>query len=305
MRRTLILVGALLLSSAAMAEGKKALSPEASAADDGVPRRQPSGLSVFANAGTIWADDNTANFYSGRPENANTILRVLHSETYGRPIWQQLKTDGLISPAIANQDMLTVAEYGDMYYHTSLQFGLGIRYDYESGFGWLLRFDLSRINARGAFNLSSTNGTGILTPNQYIRCGLLGREDRINIDFAITRTIDLGDNLCFELDLGASLNNTKVKESLMEIDGYTCSILDIWNGQSPSDYTGSYEYINQGGLGWGVFMSGFIGYRVEGVGAIKAGYTCHHSKTTLEGYTAMGWVHCLTVRFEINNFSFL
>ena len=118
-------------------------------------------------------------------------------------------------------------------------------------------------------------------------------------------TVYLDNNLSFEVNLGASLNNTKVKENLMEIDGSSYSILDIWNGQSPSSYTGSYEYINQGGLGWGVFMSGFIGYRVEGVGAIKAGYTCHHSKTTLEGYTAMGWVHCLTVRFEINNFSFL
>ena len=295
-----------MLSSAAMAEGKKTLSSETAAADDGVPRRQPSGLSVFASAGAIWADDNTANFYSGHPENANTIERVLHSETYGNRIWQELKNDGLISSAVANKDMLMVSEYGDMYYRTSLQFGLGIRYDYESGFGWLLRFDISRLNVLGAFNLSSTNGTGILSNNhQYIRCGLSGREDRINIDFAITRTIDLGDNLCFELDLGVSLNNTKVKENLMEIDGSTYSILDIWNGQYPSSYSGSYEYVNQGGLGWGVFMSGFVGYSIEGVGAIKAGYTCHHAKTTLQGYTATGWIHCLTVRFEINNFSFL
>lgn len=306
MKRAFILIGTLLLSSSAMADGLKSLSPESTAADDGVPRRQPSGLSVFANAGAVWADDNTANFYSGRPGNANTIDRVLHSETYGNRIWQELKNDGLISSAVGSKDELQVVEYGDMYYRTSLQFGLGFRYDYESGFGWLLRFDISRLNALGAFNISSTNGTGILTPNhQYIRCGLMGREDRINIDFAITRTIDLGDNLCFELDLGASFNNTKVKESLMEIDGFTYSILDIWNGQSPSSYSGSYEYVNQGGIGWGVFMSGFIGYRVEGVGAIKAGYTCHHSKTTLKGYDARGWVHCLTIRFEINNFSFL
>lgn len=295
MKPTIILMAALLLSSASQA------------ADDGVPRRKPSsGLSVFANAGAVWADDNTSNFYSGRPGNANTIDRVLHSETYGNRIWQELKNDGLISSAVANKDMLTVSEYGNMYYRTSLQYGLGIHYTYESGFGWLLRFDLSRLSALGAFNLSSTNGTGILSNNhQYIRCGLMGREDRINIDFAITRSIDLGDNLCFELDLGASINNTKVKESLMEIDGSTYSILDVWNGQSPSSYTGSYEYINQGGIGWGVFMSGFIGYEVEGVGAIKAGYTCHHSKTTLQGYSAAGWIHCLTVRFEITNFSFL
>ena len=301
-----MLIGTLMIASAAMADGIKSLSSETAVADDGVPRRLPSGLSIFANAGAVWADDNTANFYSGRPANANTIDRVLHSETYGNRIWQELKNDGLISSAIGSKDELQVVEYGDMYYRTSLQYGLGFRYDYENGFGWLLRFDLSRLEALGAFNLSSTNGTGILSDNhQYIRCGIMGQEDRIGIDFAITRTVALGGNLCLELDLGASINNTKVKENLMEIDGTTYSILDVWNGQSPSSFTGSYEYINQGGIGWGVFMSGFLGYYMEGIGAIKAGYTCHHSKTTLEGYSARGWVHCLTVRFEINNFSFL
>ena len=294
MRRVGILLAVLLAMSSALAD------------DDGVPRRGASGLSVFASAGTIWADDGNSNFYSGRPGNANTIDRVLHSNSYGTRIWNDLKTAGLISSSVGSYNELMVVEYPDMYYRTSLQIGLGIRYDYESGFGWLLRFDISRLEAQGAFNLSSTNGTGILTPNhQYIRCGLLGREDRINIDFAITRTVDLGGNLCLEIDLGASLNNTKVKENLMEIDGTNYSILDVWNGQSPSSYTGSYEYVNQGGLGWGVFMSGYVGYYMTGLGSIKAGYTCHHSKTTLEGYSAAGWVHCLTVRFELNNFSFL
>lgn len=300
-----MIIGTLLISSAAMADGLKT-SSEASAADDGVPRRRTTGLSVFANAGAFWADDVNANFYSGRPENANTINRVLYSETYGNKIWADLKTAGLISSAIGSKNELQVVEYPEMYYRTSLQYGLGFRYDYESGFGWLLRFDIARAQAIGAFNLSSTNGTGILTNNgRYIRCGILGNEDRINIDFALSRTAYFGNNLCLEVDLGVSLNNTKVRENLMEIAGANYSILDIWGGQSPSSYTGTYEYINQGGLGWGVFMSGFIGYEMEGVGAIKAGYTCHHSKITLEGYTAMGWVHCLTVRFEINNFSFL
>lgn len=306
MKKVCCLVALMMIAVVARADGFNPMSSEALPDDDGVPRRLPTGLSVFANAGAVWADDITANFYSGRPGNANTIDRVLHSETYGNQIWRRLKDEGLISSAVGNKDDLKVVEYGDMYYRTSLQYGLGIRYDYESGFGWLLRFDISRLEALGAFNLSSTNGTGILTSNhQYIRCGLMGSEDRINIDFAITRTVDLGSNLCLELNLGASLNNTKVKESLMEVAGDTYSILDIWGGQSPSSYTGSYEYINQGGLGWGVFMSGFLGYYVDGLGAIKAGYTCHHSKTTLEGYSAAGWVHCLTIRIEINNFSFL
>ena len=79
----MILIGTMLISSAAMADGFKSLSTETAVDDDGVPRRLPTGLSVFANAGAVWADDITANFYSGRPENANTINRVLYSESYG------------------------------------------------------------------------------------------------------------------------------------------------------------------------------------------------------------------------------
>lgn len=294
MNKTLIFITALLLSTAAAAD------------DDGVPRRSPTGLSVFASAGTIWADDCNANFYSGREGNANTISRVLYSNNYGTRIWNDLKNDGLIDGTIGSYNQLKVDEYANMYYRISYQIGLGIRYDYASGFGWLLRFDLARLQANGVFNLGSTTGSGILTNNhRYIPCDIMGREDRINIDFAITRTVDLSNNLCLELDLGASLNNAKVKENEMRIDGSNYSILDVWGGNSPDVGVGSYEYINQGGLGWGVFMSGLLGYRMEGIGAIKVGYTCYHAQVNLKGYEAMGWHHSLFLRFEINNFSFL
>lgn len=305
MRRVCIVMMALMASTAAMASAEGLMSETASA-DDGVPRRGPTGLSVFASAGAVWADDVNANFYSGREGNVNTISRVLYSNSYGTRIWNDLKNDGLIDGSIGSYNQLKIEEDANMYYRTSFQYGLGIRYDYANGFGWLLRFDMMRLQANGVFLLGSTTGTGILTNNhRYIPCDIMGKEDRINIDLAITRTVDLGGNLCLELDLGASINNAKVKENLMNIDGGTYSILDVWNGNTPDVGVGDYEYVNQGGLGWGVFMSGCLGYQVAGVGAIKAGYTCYHAKTNLKGYEAMGWHHSIFVRFEINNFSFL
>ena len=137
MRKTLIFIGALLVSSAAMADGQKSLSSEAT--DDGVPRRKSSGLSVFASAGAVWADGVNANFYSGRPGNANTIDRVLHSNSYGTRIWTALKTSGLISDAIGSYNELQVVEYPEMYYRTSyliagLMLGLSIAVWYQSAF---------------------------------------------------------------------------------------------------------------------------------------------------------------------------
>lgn len=298
MRHTVSILFMLLIAASALA-------------DDGEVPRRPSndlytGLSVTANAGAFWASDVNANFYNGRPENANTIERVLYSNTYGQRIWENLKNQGLISSAIGNYNNLVVVEYPNMYYKISYLIGVGIRYDYASGFGWLLGFDMVRLQAVGAFNLSSNNGTGILSNNgQYIRCGMLGKEDRIQLYAAIAKTVPLSGMLNLELNLGAQLNNTRVKDQLMEIGGANYKILDIWGGRSPDYGVGNYEYINQGGIGWGLFMSAWLGYRVPGIGAIKVGYTCHHAKTVLEGYTAMGWHHSLSVRIEINNFSFI
>lgn len=291
MKRAAIMLAAMMLAASA-------------AADDGKPpSSRYTGLSVFADASAYWADNNTANFYAGLPQNANTIERVLHSNTYGTQIWNRLTEQGLITSAVGSYSQLTVDEYPSMFYRTSFAYGLGFRYDYRSGLGWLVRFDIARLTAIGAFNLSSTNHTGILSDNgQYIRCGMLGQEDRINIDFALTANMRLNDALDLELDLGAGFNNTKVRENAMEIADVSYSILDVWDGRTPDAGTGQYEYINQGGIGWGLFASVLLGYYVNGVGAIRVGYTLYNSKTVLKGYSASGFNHLLGVRFEINNF---
>ena len=163
--------------------------------------------------------------------------------------------------------------------------------------------------------VKSVNGTGVLGSDPYIRCGILGNEERIHIDLALSKTAPLSDALDLELNLGVSLINTKVKDNLIEVGGGTWSILDVWDGQSPDYGVGSYEYINQGGIGYGVFMSALVSYSLPGMGAIKAGYTCYQAKTVLHGgtaadgsadpYTAWGWQHMLGIRFEMNNFSFI
>lgn len=300
MKQGLTLLITLLLVSAAVAE-------------DGKPPSR--GLSIFANAGGYWGDKVNANFYSGRPDNKNTIDRVLHSNKDGHNIWANLRSQRLISDAVGNESQLQVAEYPDMYYRTSYQIGVGLHYEYSNGFGWLLRADMARLQAIGAFNLSADGGVGLLGSDQYVRCSMFGQEDRINIDLALTKTVSLSSVLDLELDLGASLINTQVRSNTMEIGGASYSILDVWDGRTPDEGVESYNYINQGGIGYGVFASLLLGYYMPSVGAFKLGYTCYQSLTVLKGgvgadgaadpYTAWGWQHMLGIRIEINNFSFI
>ena len=195
-----------------------------------------------------------------------------------------------------------------MYPCLSYQIGLGIRYDWESTWGVLLRFDWSRLNAVGAFNISSTNGTGILqNNNQYIQCSVGGQEDRINIDFGVAKRIYVSESFALEVDLGFNLNNLKVKKNAMEIAGKPYDILDIWGGNSPSSYTASYEYINQGGVGYGGFATFAVCYVVPGetsVGTIDLGYNFYYEKLTLEGYSGFAPQHSIFLRFNLNTFSF-
>ncbi len=289
MKRTLLAITAtLLLATSAIADDGKPPSP---------------GLSFFVNAGAFWADKNTANFYSGRESNVNTIYRVLHSNTYGQQIYDYLKTQDYITDAVGGYQNLQVVEWANMYYRTSYQIGLGVRYDYSSGLGWLLRADIAQLTALGIFNLSSNNGTGILGSKQYVPFNIFGQEERISIDAAITGRLDVSNNIQLEVDLGASVINTKVKENMIGIDGKTWSILDRWNGQTPDYGVSAYnQEILQGGIGYGVFISAVVGYSIPSLGSLKAVYTCYQSKTVLRDYTAWGWQHMLGIRAEINNF---
>lgn len=276
-----------------------------------------SGLSLTVDAGLLVPNDKQAGFYSGRPGCPNTIDRVLKSEQYGTQIWNNLVNQGLISPsAIHDYREFTIAEYPAMYYKLTYQLGVGIRYDYKSNWGWLLHFDYSQVSAAGQFQLSSNNGTGILGSRQYVTCDIYGVEKRILIDFAISRRVPVSKQMDLEIDFGVNFNNTKVQKEEMGVGGQSYSLLDVWGGRAPDMSTGSYEYMNQGRMGWGGFFSVAMCYNVAGA-SIDLGYTMYHTQTRYMDYNDMAvgpfldrWMasaalqHNVFLRFNINNFSF-
>lgn len=266
------------------------------------------GFMVSIDAGALFPSDKQANFYDGRDGRPNTILRVLHSEAYGHSIWQSLKNGGYITDAVGSYTALTVDEWPDMYYKTSFQIGFGLRYGFRGGWGGLLRVDYARLTAVGAWNLSATNGTGILSDRgRYIRCGVYGLENRIMIDLGITKQFQINDSWSIGIEGGIDINNTKVKEHEMEIAGRRYSILDIWDGASPSAGTGSYEYINQGGIGYGYFSTLVISYGIPGYGSLDLGFSCYYTQTRYPDYNdddAFAVQNVLFLRANLYNFFF-
>lgn len=264
------------------------------------------GLSLIVDVGVLNASDIHANFYNGNPNNVNTLNRILHSETYGHAIWNRLTELDLINSTVSDYNHLKVDEYGDMYYQLAMQLGLGFRYDLEYiDWAWQVLFNYAKLNAVGQVLLNSGRERNTLTnQNAYVVCPTLGVEERIYFDLGLIKKIRLSNGLDFEVGAGVNANNTKVESSEIQIAGVKYSILDIWNGQSPSSYVGSYEYINQGGLGLGGYASLSLGITLPVGTALSLGYVFNYNKTNLQGYEKYAPHHSFRLTVALNNFSF-
>ncbi|MBQ9473682.1 MAG: hypothetical protein IJU81_04670 [Bacteroidales bacterium] len=267
---------------------------------------QSEGLKVSVGIGVLRPSDKHANFYNGSPQNENDMMRIIHSEQYGHEIWNNLTEQGLITDAVSSYSQLSVAEYGNMHYRLSVLLSVGLRYDWPSGWGWLSRIDFSKLNAVGAFNLSATNGTGVLSnASQYVRCGISGEERRINIDLGVSKSLSPKSPSGFAVNAGLNINNSKVEHNDMEIAGKSYDIRDIWNGQAPYYGSTAYEYINQGGLGLGGFAGLEYRWQLTTTMAVTLGATAHYSNIALSGYEGYALHSQFTLKIEIGDFSFL
>lgn len=258
------------------------------------------GLSVSLAAGAMVPSDATANFYSGIENNANTIYRVLHSTAYGPQIWSELTTQNLISSGVENYTQLQVAEYGKLHYQVAVQLQFGLRYDYpKNNWGWLLQFDYARLAATGAFLIDATNGTGLLSNmNRYVTCPISGEEVRLFIDMGVAKRFRMRNGFDIGLEGGICANNVRVASNKMQIAGRSYNILDLWGGSSPAPYTQEYEYVNQGGLGFGAFGTITYGITLHNLSSLSVGYSAHYSKISLQGYGTFAFQHLLFLRMD-------
>lgn len=264
------------------------------------------GLSLTVDVGVMRPDNYHANFYNGNPRNVNTLNRILYSETYGNSIWNNLTNQNLIGSSVGSYNQITVAEYGDMYYKLAFQLGMGFRYDLENPYwAWQIGFDYAKLHAQGLVLLNSGHNTTFLTnQNAYVNCPTLGVEERIYINLGVIRKFRFNDFFDFEFSLGGNVNNTKVESSDISIGGITYSILDVWGGQSPSSYVMPYEYVNQGGIGYGGYVKVALGFTLPIGTAMNLSYAFHYNKVVLEGYQSFAPHHIVSLNVALNNFSF-
>ena len=265
------------------------------------------GLSITIDAGTLFADNYQAGFYSGIPSNLNSVERIMHSQQFGSQMWSDLASQGLINmDVVGNYSQLTVAEYGQMHYRLAMQIGVALHYDFGHNWAWLLRFDYAKLTAVGQFLLNSGFSNSVIVTNQdaYVACPIMGTEKRINIDLGISRRFDINERLYLSADLGGSLINTKVLSNSIQVAGNAYSILDVWGGQSPDAGMQPYEYLNQGGIGYGGFFTIALGFALGGGNNALLHYTIYYTQTHLPDYTTFNPHNLNGLKFQLGNFSF-
>ncbi len=261
------------------------------------------GLSLSIDAGCSFPNNYQAAFYNGTKGNQNTIDRILYSQVYGEDIWNNLVNQGLISPsAITNYHGLQIVENAKTEYSIAFQVGLGLRYDIINRFGVLARFDYSKLTAKGIFNLASGNASSILNnTNQYIPCNIYGTESRSYIDLGIFKSFYLSPYFRLITDIGININSTKVLSNNIQIAGAEYSILDIWNGNSPTYGQQPYEYY-QSGIGYGFFFTPSLEFLLPNSMAIDLGVTFYYTKINLPGYAIFKPQYVIFIRVLTNPF---
>lgn len=267
-----------------------------------------SGLAVSVDAGLLIPSDKQAFFYDGRDERLNTIRRLLGSQTYGEQIWNALQNSSTPLIGVGSYSQITIAEYPTMDFRLTYQIGLGLRYDYDGGWGWFLRFDYSRVRATGQFLINRTASPASMTnQGSYVVCDMVGQENRIYIDLGLDKRFLLGNGFELEIGGGLNVNNTKVQKQYMVIAGQSFSILNVWDGDVVQAGAGSYEYQNQGRLGIGFFGSVALCYAIANMGSVDVGYTLYRTQTRyidISGDEATALQHVVFLRMSLNNFSF-
>lgn len=231
------------------------------------------GLEYGVNAGFYFAGKETADFYSGKPENENNVNYVFNNEYWNDEIYLLLGA----------ADTFFVREYPqNMKYEPSFSFGLFAKYDLNCRTGIYLQFTYAKLQAKDVVTIE-VDPKDYLTEPDIRLCPIVGTEERNLLDLGINHAF--GNNKIARILLGGgiNMNNTLVKEHVLVIEDKPYNLVNQYlnNSYVPGGNQQSYE-VRQGGIGFGIF--GTVGARFEfsPAIAIEPGFAFYYKHIAIE-----------------------
>lgn len=235
-----------------------------------------SGLEYGGVAGFYIPGNGTADFYSGKPENDNSVKYVLSNKYWYDEIF-------LLTGAY---DTVFVRECpGKMRYNPAFSFGLFVQYNRNCRTAFYLQFFYARLTARDIVSFEVDPPIDYLAEPDIRLYPLIGTEERNMVDLGFTHTFGNNPVARWQLGGGINMNNTLVKESIVRIEERNFNMVNVYGNRPfvPGGTQQSYE-IRQGGIGFGVF--GSIGGRFEfsEAVAIEPGISVYYKQINMENY---------------------
>jgi hypothetical protein len=275
------------------------------------------------NMGLYFANQSTAQYYSGLPENENNIAYVLNNYYWYQDVNQQLNSRKIlrnpsgIPPQWTGEYNNWRAEYnvnvGDtskwwIYYPTNLKYDAAIspgfyaKYNFNNTTGVFIQSNYVKLTTSGIFQMVIDSITGFSEP--ALRPGYIkGVEERVNIDVGISKFYRTGQLTNVFIETGFHLNSTRVLENRIQIGQKEFTIINRYLNQNYVPNTNLTEYnVYQGGLGFGIFLNGGVKFILGENISIDPGVQLFWKKVNLEGYDDFGLNYYTYIRMIFNLF---
>lgn len=252
------------------------------------------GLDVGLNFGFYIPNNYNAGFYDGSDANDNKISYVL-----GNTYWRNE-----INNLLNISDTFIIAEMPlNMKYTPTYTMGIYFRKTYDNYLGFSASFNYSKLVANDVLVLE-VDPNQILTQPDYRYINIWGIEDRMNMDFNISKYFPIKNKMFVPfVEAGLNINSTKVKENKIKVVNSDYSLVNIYLNQAYTPGVQLNEYvINQGGIGFGVNLGGGVRMIFNEKISIDPGFTIYQSRINLDGYKGFRPSAVFFVRLSLTGF---
>lgn len=301
----------LLLATDATAQS----APKFSQAERNWSEYDLTGWRFGINIGMYFANNYSAQYYSGEPFNLNNIDYVLDNYYWYQEIQQELNSnkvyntfDYLPPTAFTSSWEAWKRQYGvldandvpagqspdetwwvyyplEMKYNVTVSPGFYAKYNFNNTTGVFIQTNYVELKTSGAFQLVIDTVTYTSEPG--FRTGyLIGKERRSSIDVGISKFYRTGKYTSIFIETGLHMNSTKVLESRIKIGQREYTLVNEYGSGGYVPNSNSYAYdIYQGGIGFGIFLNGGLKFILNESVSFDPGFTVYYKNLNLEGYT--------------------
>ncbi|NCA86392.1 MAG: hypothetical protein EOM83_12590 [Clostridia bacterium] len=259
------------------------------------------------NMGLYFANNYSAQYFSGERFNENNIEYVLNNKYWYEEIFQELNSNNIYKTtdenipqawtsslqewkrqyAIADGEKAWWIYYPlDLQYNATIMPGFYVKYNFNNTTGVFVQSNYVKLVTSGVFQMVIDSVT--YTSEPALRTGYIrGELEQVTIDVGISKFYRTGNYTSVFIETGLQINSSRVLESRVQIGKQQYTLINRYgsSGYVPGPGGNAYEYdIYQGGIGFGIFLNGGMKFILNESVSIDPGVQVAWKNVNLEGY---------------------